>query len=301
MNVKTRSRLIVFLILIFPFAFFSVMLLRELSAPLPPPPPMPDPNGYVELVKAGAMVSTNSWNHDAASLEQLRETTAANVKALALARAGFSNQCQVPLEFSHAFNENHLADFICIKELAHALVTEGKLAEMEKHPDDAAQSYLDTVRLGIESAHGGILIDQMVGTACEFLGVENLQKIADKLDAKSCRETASALESLDSQRQTWDEVMQQEHDWSRRTFTGLRYEIVRLMSHKSLEKNYQKAEEKFQEQQLATRQLTMDLAARAYNLETGHPATSPADLVPDYLKAIPQDPLTGTNLVYSPR
>ena len=42
------------------------------------------------------------------------------------------------------------------------------------------------------------------------------------------------------------------------------------------------------------------LAARAYELDKGHPPASAADLVPDYLKAIPQDPVTGTNLIYSP-
>ncbi len=30
------------------------------------------------------------------------------------------------------------------------------------------------------------------------------------------------------------------------------------------------------------------------------PPASLADLVPDYLKTIPQDPFTGTNMVYSP-
>jgi len=49
------------------------------------------------------------------------------------------------------------------------------------------------------------------------------------------------------------------------------------------------------------RELTLDLATRAYELERGKPPASLADLVPDYLKAIPQDPFTSTNLVYSPR
>ena len=46
--------------------------------------------------------------------------------------------------------------------------------------------------------------------------------------------------------------------------------------------------------------LLIDLAARAYELDKGHPPASAADFVPEYLKAIPQDPVTGTNLVYTP-
>ena len=49
-----------------------------------------------------------------------------------------------------------------------------------------------------------------------------------------------------------------------------------------------------------TSQLLIDLAARAYELEKGHRPASLADLVPDYLKAIPQDPVTGTNMVFPP-
>jgi hypothetical protein len=46
--------------------------------------------------------------------------------------------------------------------------------------------------------------------------------------------------------------------------------------------------------------LTLDLAARAYELDKGHPPANLTDLVPDYLKAVPQDPFTGANMIYSP-
>jgi competence protein ComGC len=64
---------------------------------------------------------------------------------------------------------------------------------------------------------------------------------------------------------------------------------------------FRKTKEKFQQQQIKTRQLMVDLAARAYELDKGKSPASLADLVPEYLKAIPQDPFTGTNMIYSPR
>jgi hypothetical protein len=159
---------------------------------------------------------------------------------------------------------------------------------------------LDAVRLGNKSACGGILIDQLVGIAIKAIGTSHLQKLIDQLDAKSCRETAATLETLDTQGQTWDEVMQQERAWSYRTFTSLRYELVRLTMRNTLNKNLKIAEEKFKKQEMKTRQLLIDLASHAYELNKGHRPASLADLVPDYLKAIPQDPLTGKNMVYSP-
>jgi competence protein ComGC len=46
--------------------------------------------------------------------------------------------------------------------------------------------------------------------------------------------------------------------------------------------------------------LIINLAARAYELDKGHRPASLNDLVPDYLKTIPQDPSTGKNMDYSP-
>jgi hypothetical protein len=94
--------------------------------------------------------------------------------------------------------------------------------------------------------------------------------------------------------------MQQERGWSWRTYSSLQEKITALMMHDELKKLQQHAEEKFNKQQMKTRQLAVDLAARAYELDKGKPPASIANLVPEYLQAIPQDPFTGTNLVYSP-
>ena len=50
--------------------------------------------------------------------------------------------------------------------------------------------------------------------------------------------------------------------------------------------------------QIRERVLLIKLASRAYELETGRPPKNPADLVPTYLKAIPRNPSTGTNMSY---
>ena len=86
MTHQTRNRLFALFILAFPILVLFWFIVSESVAPLPPVQPLPNPNGYDVLIKAGQMVSTNSWNYASASLEQLRETAAANANALALAR-----------------------------------------------------------------------------------------------------------------------------------------------------------------------------------------------------------------------
>ena len=299
MTVRTRNRLIAFSIIAAPFVFLLCLLLFWDAEPLPPVPPLPHLNGYEDLVKAGQMITQNVSHHDEMNQQELRALVETNSKALLLARAGLQQECRVPLQFSPAYPD--LDKMSGLKKLAQAFTAEGELAEKEKRYGDAVKSYLDTIRLGNETARGGLLIDQLVELAVEAVGTSHLQEIMNNLDSKSCRKTAAALETLDSQRQTWDEVMQQERDWSRRTFTGIRYELVRLVERHSLEKIFQNAEQQFDKQRSKTRQLIIEFAARAYELDKGHRPASIADLVPGYLKSIPQDPLTGTNMVYPPR
>ena len=302
MTKKSRNWLI--LLLLIPtaviLAIVGLLIFQELQ-PLPPIQSLPNPNGYDDFVKAGEMANDNTGNYYEMKLEELRRLVAKNSDALQTARTGLQKDCAVPLQFSRNYMSRHIPELADNKRLAQAFAAEGRLAEMENRPSDAAGSYLDLIRQGNDSARGGVLIDALVGLAIENMGVAGLQKNTDRLDAKSCRETVAALETLDAQRQSWNEVIQQEDGWSRRTFTSLSYRIYRPLLSKMTREAFQKAERKFKEQQLKTRQLLIGLAARAYELDKGHRPASLADLVPDYLKAIPQDPVTGTNLVYSPR
>jgi hypothetical protein len=261
--------------------------------------PLPNPNGYDALVKAGEMAAIETGDFSETKLEDLRAQTAKNYGALQAARIGLQEDCAVPLQFSLNVSQ-HLPELADFKRLAQAFVVEGQRAEMENRPGDAVKSYFDTIRLGHKSAQGGVLIDQLVGTAIEAMGVSHLQKLVDQLDAKTCRETAATLETLDAQRQTWNEVVQQERAWSRRTYPDIRYRMTELVMSSSLKKALQKAGQKFNGQEKKTHQLIIDLAAHAYVLENGHRPASVANLVPDYLKAVPKDPITGTNLVLTP-
>jgi hypothetical protein len=304
MTLKTRNRLIVLFILAFPFVVLFGFLISQVVGSLPSAQPLPNPNGYDDLVKAGKMVvinaTVNTTFYEEMSEAQLQAVLSANADTLTLARNGLSNQCRVPSQYTETALSNHISDLGSLKSLAQAFGAEGTLAEMENRPNDAAKSYLDIIHLGNESARGGVLIDELVGIAIEATGTSHLTNLVERLDAKSCRESAESLENLDSQKQTLNQFIQQDN-WSRRTFTGIRYEIVRFMTRKSLTPAQAATARKFKQQQMRTRQLIIALAARAYELDKGKPPASLADLTPDYLNTIPQDPFTGTNMVYSPQ
>lgn len=225
MTKKTRNWFLALCIIALPFLIFLGFLISDFLAPLPPIQPLPNPNGYDDFVKAGQMVAGNTFDFDKMNEQELQTLVDDNSNALQLTRSGLQMQCRVALDYSP--NSSTLLDQLAgMKRLAQAFVAEGKLAEMENHPSAAAKSYLDAVHFGNESVRGGALINELVGIAIEAIGTMQLTNLVDRLDAKSCRETASNLETLNSQRQTWNEFMQQENNWSHRTFPAFATKLL---------------------------------------------------------------------------
>ena len=267
---------------------------------LPDNTALPADNGYDDLTNSATMLATNVFDYAQLSLSHLQTLVSSDSAALQLARSGLQKQCRVPVDYSQAqtATPNRLA---AIKQLGLAFAAEARLAEMQGRTNDAVKSYLDIIHLGNQSSRGGVLIDQLVGDALEKMGTGGLQQLLPQLDAQTSRETAAALETLDAQRQTWTEVMQQENNWSHKTFPGVQGDLARIEESSSLKKMNRLQEHKFNEVIVSTRQLILQMASRAYELDKSHPPASVGNLVPDYLKAIPQDPFTGTNIVYSPQ
>lgn len=302
MTKKARNWLIAGGIVVFPFALFLFFLFSRIIEPLPSLPPLPNQNGYDDFIKAGQMLANFTGDYDPSNLRQLQTIVGDNSNALQLARAGLQKQCAVPVQFSESYSSNHLSELAGLKRTAQAFKAEGKLAELENRPTDAAKSYLDTIHFGNEAMRGGVLIDGLVGIAIVNIGTSSLTNLIAQLDGNSCRETVTALETLDSQRPTWDEIMQQEKIW-RKAFEQLQKVPASKvpMMERMAAKTDKTCELKFNTQEQKTRRAMIDLAARAYELDKGKAPASVSDLVPDYLKTIPQDPFTETNMVYLPK
>src|SRR5437879_1005470 len=187
----------------------------QLSRPAPPAP-LPNPNGYDDLVKAQKLMVVYTGDVTRASAEQLREHLAKNVEALKLIRAGLTRQCRIPITFST--NYLFLRSLADVKKLVWLLEAQGRLAELEHRTNDAAGIYVEAIRYGQESGRGGVMIDRLVGIACEALGINRLQQAAGGLDASTCRETIKMLQEIDRTREPVADVLRMEREWIRRTY-----------------------------------------------------------------------------------
>lgn len=260
----------------------------------PPAAPLPSPNGYDDLVKAGRTLPDVAISeYRDLSYDQLRDLVSTNSEAVAMLRVGLSRACRVPPIYSREQLRNHFGERHELIRLALALAAEGRLALLDGRTKDAVKTYLDLVRFAHESSRGGLVPDAVGRSWEEALGLAGLRNLQDTLDASQSRQIAKTLEEADARRQPWSEFSRRD------TAYMLRAELLALFSQENREaiKQFQT---RFLEIEKQRRQTMVDFAARAYELDKGHSPASAADLVPEYLKAVPQDPVTGTNMVYTP-
>jgi hypothetical protein len=285
--------------------FFMVALLLvfatlvlTLTQPPPAPPALPKPNGYDDLVAASRMLDDSTLHSATMSEADLRVLVRKNADALKTARTGLRRVCQVPLDYPAPRAVYINTNTLWLGWFAQALAAEAHVLELDGRRADAAEAYLTAIRLGGAVGHGGLVVDTLTGTKIEETGTAGLEKLLPALDARECREAVAVLESCDAQREPMATVLARENAWMRRSLGVIKWPIARVMYFRSLRQFDRDVAAKVNARQIREHVLLIKLASRAYELETGRPPKNPAELVPTYLKAIPRNPTTGTDMSY---
>ncbi len=255
-------------------------------------PPLPNPNGYETLLRAANMVAPGPPPNEGRALEgaSLEAIVKSNAAALVLARTALTQECRVKLPSNI---DDHLNEVNALKRLAFALEQEAKLASLAGRHSEAADTALDIVRLSQASCRGGLVIDSMVGSAIERMGVNALQGSVRTLDAADCARIAAALEALEVTRESIKTVLAEEKRWGREVY-GIQGQLVGLLNSSTIKKSRAGWETKLRQSQTQSRQVMVQLAARAFLLNTGRKPLKADELVPAYLKAVPTDPASNT-------
>jgi hypothetical protein len=263
----------------------------------PRPPTEPAPNGYYDFVRAGALTTDKLADFRELSQPALRDLISSNSEALRAFRLGLTRQCAVPLQAALTNWSTCSRDLTRLKRLASLLAAEGKLAELENRPADAARSYVETIRLGNEISRNGFLISRMVGIAIESIGAMPLGRLVPKLQPDQARPVVTELLKIERSRVPWKEVRRSE-----RMF--MRHELRKaspLTWPQAFWQNWQvtRSTEYNHKQAVArVRLLALELALRCYTHELGKPPPALQELAPRFLDSIPADPFSGVPLVY---
>ena len=285
------------------FVVFNITLAWLALRPSEPAtPPLPDPNGYHDFVQAGQMLKADAADFQQASADQLQATVASNAPALAVLRQGLTNECRVVIAFTQAETAGWMNDVATFKSLGRALAAEARLAELEHRKPEALETWLQIVEFGVECSRGGVLIHRLVGIAVGAIGIRGVDSISPHLTPDQRRQAIARLELLLDSREPVAAVIENELDWSR-SIGGVRHWIAGVAQYRSLfparkaaqthSASLAKNEQKFMASLL-------ELAAGAYELETGEAPASASDLVPAFLEAVPIDPVTGNPMALAP-
>jgi hypothetical protein len=264
----------------------------------PPPEPLPNPNGYDDFLRAGTMVTGKVVDYPDLDHEALRALVETNAEPLRVLRLGLTRRCAVPTD---AAISNFATDLPNLKRLAQLLSAEGRLRELDNRPGDAADSYIDTIRLGSKISHGGFMIYRLVGIACEAVGRSRLVKLVHKLSGEQIRPLVQELEQISSNEVPWEELLRNENRFARAQFFKYPNPIA-VVSALWQDRSLNKAVEEQHDLAIAQlRLLIVELVLRCYRSEQGQPPGRLDLLVPKYLHQVPFDPFSGHAVVYRPQ
>jgi hypothetical protein len=266
--------------------------------PAPPPPPLPNPNGYDDFLAADKLVVGDALNLYDVKDEELRTIVGQNRAALQAVRQGLTKECQMPLTNDAQYLSQETHHLIQLRKLAFQLIGEGKLAEIEGRRADAVQSYLDEIRFGQEVGRGGLMVEKLLGIACERVGLSVLQGLAPKLSSEESSKLTKALEEIDGRRERWEAVLRRQKAFTRRMGNFLGITIVQLLLRDMLREGDRKFREEAKTAEARLRLLMTDLAIRQFQGERGVYPSRLAELVPEFLKALPRDPFGTNGFIY---
>jgi hypothetical protein len=294
MSRRVRALLLTFVVMVTLTALGLVVFTTPRKSPRPP---LPNPNGYDDFLTAGAMVTGDVGNFSTLDRDRLRELVTTNAEPLRLLRLGITRHCAVPIDWTATNLVAMVGNLAELKALALLLAAEGRLAEMESRPADAAKSYVDAVHYGNEISRGGFLINRLVGVACEAIGCRPLTKLVPGLTCEQARPLVAELENIDRARVTWDEILRSERSYahSQISKTG---PLSLFIAWWQLRVAKNSAQARHTMAVAHVRLLAVELALRCFQSENSSLPLHLDELVPNYLSKVPQDPFTGQTLIY---
>ncbi len=283
------------------FVLAAISLIVFTAIRVPAGKPLPNPNGYDDMLKATKLLNGDIGNGSTLDHDELAALVSTNAEALRLVRLGLGRSCCVP--DSAMTNVTMLvATLANLKSLARLLAQEGRLAEMEGRSKDAAQSYLDLMYYGDQISRGGMLIQRLVGIACEALGDTPLCKLLPKLKPEELRALLPKLEQIDTGGVTWDEVKRGERRFTRYQLSQTFNPFIIVVGVWQNWRTVRTAENRHHRVVAHVRLLAVEVALRCYQSEHGQAAPSGLEqLVPTYLSRVPGDPFSGGPLIYRPQ
>lgn len=258
-------------------------------------PALPQPNGYDEILAAAYSIKPPASDIVDLTSDQVRQLTDQNRPALERARAAFQMDSRVSAKPTPEWDDHHDENLASLRRLAVAFGIEASMKMRDHQTNEAAKCDMDMLRLADRTGRGGLIIDGITSLTIEALAEGDLRPKIPQLDAEFCHKAGLELEQLIDNREMPEATFATEKTWM-----AMRFGFIDLINRRLFKTNDLNREEKFnQHYKDAVRRaqyLMLRLASHAYELDNKREPANVALLVPQYLKAVPKDFVTGKEI-----
>jgi hypothetical protein len=273
---------------------FPVYIFYRLLTPAPiPDMASPRPNSYDDLVAAGRMIGesdeTGIWQLRQLSGAQLREAVSKNSSAYAIAHAALLEDCRFPL-MGLPIGEHFLPndELRALFGLRDALYGRLMLAQKGSSVDEKLTASLDLLRLNLYEARSSGTDEHRTIAPSEYYAFEGLWQCRSALDVERCVELANELWELEQQRATWEDRVERQRIIAENS--GWERHVRSILNGWSSHDHYEGYRYVDWLRRVEMRMLIAELAVRAFQHKNDRLPATLAELVPDYLPALPDDP-----------
>jgi hypothetical protein len=263
--------------------------------------PLPSPNGYDDFVAAGRMVVGNLGKLSLTNGSQISVFAQLNKDVVERVRRGLRRQSRATLVtgVDRVGKDTESGDLPAVRRASIALKVIALQYASEGRLEEALAIQLDRVRMAVASAHGGVLIDYFRETACELMALHDIERLTNHLNATQCLYTLDILRKTQNDRESLRRIRSRDWQWRWSSFAWLHsWPEIRAQADYVIKgvKNIigslsgatqDEAERRALEVAQTHRELSLALARRAFTLEKGRPPANDAELVPEYLPALP--------------
>ena len=301
-GMEKRPRILVLVVALLAGLALLVIWVIDLGKPAAFPP-LPEPNGYDDFVKAGSLLGNDAGEAADMDLPSLRGFIEANRESVRLFELGLSRECSVHTAevVTNMTNvSGWMGDLTSIKKLAQLVAAQGRLAELEQRTNDAIQVYANGIVYGCRVSRGGLLIHDLVGIACQAIARAGFERLLPEVSCEHAQPLIAALERVDRESPSWDEIMKTERALTRRVISENVFRLGWIPELWSSRASVRKARLRHNVGVAHRRLLLTELSLRCAFKETGQVPHSLEDLSPRYLDDLPIDPFGNIPLKYRP-
>lgn len=247
----------------------------------------PKPNGYELMREAANLVQVQSPYE---VTNELGSFVRGHEKMYELVEKGLDLQAETPAAHYDAKSLAMMNDLMAFKRLAQAMEVRARWAEERERWEDASVFYREIIEFG-QLIEAGPLMNFMVGSAIEQMGIKPLERLIPKLSAEELKRAISELRNFNEGRISFEEVLRRE----RYFMTANSDNIFRLLKErfsKSFRNVTASSRKRYYNTAAYFEVVATKMAARTHGLEKKTNPETLDDLVPGFMNEKPIDPYT---------